>query len=350
MADAPSLLSRLGRRWRQQPEPVVPTIAQDPDPARLSPSPTGSNPIHDLLDTLGLPWHEARSAVEQRLGIRPDPFYKWDVVVIDDATPLPGFIAPWTTSVSAYASPDLPITEFDGVCWTSPDTAANVQHAHDAIAQHLGPARIGQHFNTMVCEWRSGTASIGLIAWPPEWQSLPSNSDAHAAEPRLISACFVRVQTGFRLTPSAQEIGWLDDFLPVDIGAPIQAIPIDRIAETAAGANALAYVREPGAYLPRVHARIGYPADRAALIFCTDQLYVIPADDIVAFEVDRLLPAKGSGGSSLSVRCRAAGRGPASKRTHIASSGQPDRLNDAAHALAAAFGKPAEIQPYEYDA
>jgi hypothetical protein len=333
---------------RRSPAAPAPVASPPPEPARLPLSPSGGNPIHDLLDTLKLPWREPRHVVEARAGIRRHPFYSWDVVAIDDAVPLTGFLLPWQAGVSERFAPGQPITEFGAMVSVADDAQCNVQQAHDALARHLGPAAIGQRYNTLVCEWRCGAAAVSLIAWPPAWQSSHGVSDAHAAEPRLITACSIHVQTGFRPAPSEREAAWLADFEPA--GIAVDALPIERIAESPPAETLLEFVRDAPEHVPRVHGQLGYPPDRSALIFCTDQLFILAREEIESFDVDRLLPAKGSGGAALMVRCRPSYAGSPSKRISLKQVGDPDGLNELARTLAQMFGVPAEIAPYEYDA
>lgn len=351
MAERHGPLQFLKRLRRLTPARPAASADKGPELTRLALSATGANPIHTLLDDLRLPWHAPRSAVEQELGIGRDPFYRQDVVCFKATAPLPGFLTPWTARVFARFSPDLPITDIDGIVWSAPDTHANVRQAHDELARHFGAATLGRRYNTLVCGWQCGAAAVRLIAWPPEWQSPGLSNDAHAAEPRLVTACHVRLQTGFRVRLSAQEKAWLDEFSPVASKTPVLSLPIDRIIESAAGETELEYVRESSeALLRSVVGLVGHASDRKALIFCTHQLFVIALELILAFEVDRLLPAKGAGGSMLYVRCRTTCPGVQDKRIAITSNGEPDGLNDLGHELASAFGKPVEIGAYDYDA
>jgi hypothetical protein len=339
---------RLKRLWHRP--PAIPAAAPSPPPAptQLPSSPSGSNPIHDLLDAWQLPWREPRHGVEARAGIRPHPFYGWDVVVIDDAVPLTGLLTPWNASVSTRFAPDQPITEFDATVSVADDAHRNVQQAHDHLARHLGPAEIGKRYNTVGCEWRCGAAAVTLTAWPPAWQSSSATSDAHAAEPRLVTACSIHVQTGFRPVLSEREAAWLADFQSARVA--VDALPVERMAAAPPAQTLLEFVREPAAHLPRVHGQLGHAPGRAALIFCTDQLFVIAHERIESFDVDRLLPAKGGGGASLMVRCRPGYAGSPSKRISLRQVGEPDGLNELGTKLAAMFEVPVEIAPYEYDA
>jgi hypothetical protein len=349
MAEKRGLLELLGLRKQSATTPV-PRSEPGPEPTHLALTASGENPIHALLDELKLPWRAPRRAVEQELGIVQDPCYRQDVVRFDHAVQLADSLTPWTARVFERFAPELPITDIDGIVWATPDTHANLQRAHDELARYLGPAAIGRQYNTLVCTWRCGAAAVGLIAWPPAWQSPGLQNGAHAREPRLITACHVRLQSGFRLPPSATEQAWLDSFITHASNVPILSLPIERILESSAGETQLEYVREPTpALLRKVAGQVGYAADRQALIFCTDQLFVIALDLILAFEIDRLLPAKGGGGSYLHVRCRTACPGIADKRVSITSHGDPDGLNGLAHELGSVFGKPVELAPYDHD-
>ena len=321
-----------------------------PEPKRLAMLPTGENPIHVLLDTLGLPWRAPRREIEQRFGVRPHPHYGYEIVPIESAAPLPGFLLPWSARAFDRLTPELPITEFEGTAWLMSDARANLVQTHAELARHLGPAPIGQRYNTLICEWRAGTASLSLIAWPPEWQAQNLANAAHDAEPRLITACFIRVQTGFRVPVSEVEAAWLDGFCPIDTDVTIDTVSADRILELAPSETQLEYVRDPTGYLPKFRGKLGHAPGREALIFCNQQLFVIPAHDILGFEVARLLPAKGSGGSQLYVRCRTTSPGVSHKPYSITSDGAPDGLNALAQQLGDLFGKPVELGPYEYDA
>jgi hypothetical protein len=146
------------------------------------------------------------------------------------------------------------------------------------------------------------------------------------------------------------EAAWLDSFCAIDTDVAIEAAPADRIVETAPGETQLEYVRDPSGYLPQLLGKLGHASDREALVFCTHQLFVIPAHEVLGFEVDRLLPAKGSGGSQLYVRCRTRSSGVSDKQFAITGNGSPDGLNELAQKLGALFGKPVELRPYEYDA
>ena len=77
----------------------------------------------------------------------------------------------------------------------------------------------------------------------------------------------------------------------------------------------------------------------------THQLFVLPARDILGFEVIRLLPAKGGGGSALLVRCRTSCSGVAHKTLHVAPYDQRNGIVPREQKLASMFGTIREISP-----
>ena len=109
-------------------------------------------------------------------------------------------------------------------------------------------------------------------------------------------------------------------------------------------------MREPVAELARIFGFVGYSADRAALIFWHTQLYLVPMADVIGFRVERVLPAKGSGGSRLYVECRTNYQDLTTKRLLISSAKGVEDSNDLASALSTATGKPFELGDYGYDA
>ena len=334
----------LKRFWRHASQALP--RPDPPGPARLSCGETGGNPIHGLLDEIGLPWREPRGEVEARCGRRPDSFYRRDAVFFDTATPLPGFIAPWKAEVFENFAPDLPIAHFSGLVWFEDDAHTNLRRTASQLSQRLGSVEIGQRYNTLACEWRSGTASLGLIAWPPQWQSTSLRNDAHEREPRLVTACRVNLTTGFRLPLSEREEEWVGDLRSLVPAVPVQTVPMARIAQTAPGETELEYARDPGKHLATVHGRLGCSARREALIVCTHQLFVVARGDVLGFDVIRLLPAKGGGGASLRARCRTSCPGVAFKTITLTQHGEPDGLNEVARQLGDLFDRPVEIGPY----
>ena len=105
----------------------------------------------------------------------------------------------------------------------------------------------------------------------------------------------------------------------------------------------IAFVREPGPHLKKTFGLVGASSDRQALIFCHTQLYLVRASSIEAFRVERLLPAKGGGGSYLDVICRTGEADCPTKRLRIHSADEPETLNDFGAELAGFFGAPFQL-------
>ena len=152
--------------------------------------------------------------------------------------------------------------------------------------------------------------------------------------------------TGFRLPLSMEEERWVAEFRPVAETGPFLTPASERLLDGAPADTEVEYARDPGDHLPLVRDRIGCPPGREALILCTHQLFVLPARDVLGFEVIRMLPAKGGGGSTLSVRCRATCPGVTHKTLHVAHHGDPDGVTPLGRELAAMLGKPCEVGPY----
>lgn len=339
---------RFLRRFRLAAAATLPTWgnAPGPAPARVAPAPDGTNLIQHLLDEYGLPWREPRRDVEARVGISPDLLYGRDALFFPDASRPPGFLQPWRADVFERYAPDMPVVRFSALVWCDGSTSGNIERTADHFAGRLGPALVGQECNTLVCRWQSGTASLQLQSWPPAWQDRELGNEAHAREPRLETACHLTLLTGFRLSLSAEEERWVADFQPVAETRPFLRPEPGGLRDTAPTDTEVEYARDPAGYLSQVENRVGCPPGRKALILCTHQLFVLPARDVLAFEVIRLLPAKGGGGSTLLVRCRTTCPGVAYKTLHVAEDGDPNGVTRLGRELATLFDTSCEVGPY----
>jgi hypothetical protein len=289
-----------------------------------------------------------RGALAERYGVRRHPAYGWDVIEIPTSPAIaPGLTSPLNAQQLPAFSPHVPAARFSAVAWLSPDARENLRRTAEHFAERLGEAPIADRNNTAQCEWRSAAASLTLLAWPAELQRHRLVNPAHDRDPRLAIGCHIEVLTGYRPPVSPEEQAWLDSFQPAarfHFGPNARA---DIAATAPASENELEFVREPPVHFNRYVGRIGLSADGRALIFCGEQLYLIPMSQVTGLFVERVLPAKGPGGSDLIVLCRADYPEYPIKRLHVCSSGATDGLDDFATSLAATLDKPVELaEPY----
>lgn len=334
--------------WRRV-EAELPA-AEGPPPTTLDSLADGGNPIHRLIDEMRLPRHELRRDVERRLGTRPHPFYRSDVIVLDEAIALPGAMAPWTARSDPGIPPQFPITRFSALIWFEDDAHANLRRTADHLERRLGAARIGKQWNTLVATWQSGVAEVGLIAWPSEWQSRGLQNDAEDREPRLRFACHVNVTTGFRLPLSERERDWVAGLQPIRFEGSVGTARMARAGTSAPYDTELEYARDPEAFASAWQGSLGLSPGDEALIVVSNQLFVVPRGSVLGLEVLRLTPAKGGGGSSLLARCRTQAAGRDTQSIFLAQASDPDGMTGLGHELARRLGCPVEIGAYFPDA
>jgi hypothetical protein len=339
---------RFLTRFRRRAEAERPK-AEGPPPTILANLPDGGNPIHRWIDGLRLPRHEPRRDVERRLGHRPDPFTGWNGLAFDEAATLPGAMAPWSARADPGIPPQVPVTRFSALTWFEDDAPANLRRTADHLASRLGPVRIGRQWNTLVATWRSGIAEIGLIVWPPEWQSRDRPNAAQDREPRLRTACHVTVATGFRLPLGEAERRWVAGFRPVRFEGAVGTARMAKAGTTAPGDMELEYARDPEAFAAAWQGSLGLSAGDEALIVVADQLFVVPRENVLGLEVIRLTPAKGGGGSSLHARCRTQAEGRDAQTLFLAQAFDPDGMNQLGRDRADRLGCPLDIAPYSPD-
>jgi hypothetical protein len=172
---------------------------------------------------------------------------------------------------------------------------------------------------------------------------------AQRRDPRLVASCHVAINTGFRKAATAEELVWLNSFAAVDRIRIDDRVAADSLRALPAEQSELEFVREPVADLRRIFGFVGCSADREALIFCHAQLYLVPMAAVIGFRVERVLPARGGGGSRLEVECRTDYESLRTKRLKISAADGVEDLNDLASAISAATNKPFELGKYVYD-
>ncbi|RYF31247.1 MAG: hypothetical protein EOO23_03145 [Comamonadaceae bacterium] len=334
--------------WRRVEAELPAAVA--PQPTILAPLPNGANPIHRFIDDMRLPREEHRRDLELRLGVRPDPIYRSDAVIFDAAIGIPGAMAPWIARSDAGMPPQFPITRFSALTWFQDDAHANLDRTARYLEAWFGPAEIGKQWNTLIATWRSGIAEVGLIAWPPAWQSGDLRNDAEDRQPRLRTACHVNVATGFCLSMSERERDWVAGFQPIAFDGSVGTARMARAGTSAPYDTALEYARAPETLAASWQGSLGLSFGDEALIIVSDQLFVVPRESIIELEVLRLTPAKGGGGSSLHARCRTQAKARDAQTLFLAQASDPDGMNGLGRQLAARLGCPVEIGPYFPDA
>ncbi|MET0180057.1 MAG: hypothetical protein ABW194_06180, partial [Novosphingobium sp.] len=189
------------------------------------------------------------------------------------------------------------------------------------------------------------------------------------------------IDTGYRPPLSATERGWVDGFAPsFTLGPTVPPPPVrpaaprppgwlDRVlfgararppprpqpvwdnpAQTHVGNGfvgecALESVREPPPSVERVCGRLGLSAGDEAVIWCADQLRIVPRAHVLGMRHDRFEPERGigPGDSALVLLCRPDASGCTVEVT-LARAGGIDSLDDLAPEVAAWLGVPLETR------
>lgn len=310
---------------------------------------TGPNLVQVYLSEIGLPWLLPRAYLIKRYGVRPHAVYDWDVIEIETPHPfVKHLLWPLSAKVSPQFSPNEPATEFSGVSYVSDNAAENLRRNVDQLQPFLGEGTALTTSNSLGHRWAYGAASVELHAWPPEMQRGPTLIPSYEEEPRLKVGCWIGIVTGFRSWVSETEIAQLRAFEPVA-----------RIREEWLGAAPpfprsglqyeLEFTRMTDPAFDHCSGWIGCSADRAAFIFYSRDLYFIPMEAVIQLQVERVLPAKGPGGSSLRVQCHSDYAGQQTKTLTICSANGADDLDELAATVSRAIAKPLVLLPHVYD-
>lgn len=344
-----NMLTWLGGSTRRTPSIKDKAWPDGPNPLVLDNLQGQPNPILELIDDWRLPRTETRSQVIKRVGITCDPFYRGETLLLPEAVALPGTMSAWSASAFAGIPPQFPISRFSTMIWFDDDAHGNLIRTAEHLSKHLRSARIGQRWNTLVASWKCGLAEIELMSFPPEWQLGNQQNAAHDREPRLRTACRVNVATGFVLPPNETERAWIQSFRPVRIEGSVGMAREARVGTAAPFETELEYVRDASSLGPGIQAAVGFATSDEALIIVSNQLYILPRTKLARFDVARLTPAKGGGGSTLHAHCQTEAPGADSRAVLVTQSSDPDGMNKLAAELGKRCDCPVEISPYYPD-
>lgn len=310
---------------------------------------TGPNLVQVYLSEIGLQWLLPRAFLVKRYGVRPHAVY--DRYVIEIETPRPfvkHMLWPLSAQVSPQFSPNEPATEFSGVSYVSDNAAENLRRNVDQLQPFLREGTALSTSNSIGHHWVYGAASVELHVWPPEMQRGPTLNPSYEKEPRLKAGCWIGIVTGFRPLVSDTEIAQLMAFESVA-----------RIREEWLGAAPpflrsglqyeLEFTRATDPAFDHCNGWIGCSADRTAFIFYSRELYFIPMEAVIQLQLERVLPAKGPGGSSLRVQCRCDYAGQQTKTLTICSADGAEDLDELAATVSRAIAKPLVLLPHVYD-
>lgn len=295
------------------------------------------NTILAMLEAASIPWIVPRAEVAKHYGIRTDPWFEGEIVLLDTPRPLlSGLLRPIEVAVSRRYAPGLPPTELRGFVRHSDDALHNLGTAAAELSTRLDAGRSFDSSNTRGWRWRHGASTVELMCWPAALQNPRPQIPAHDREPRLAAACHLAIRTGYRPPTTREEQAALDEFEEIGRLAETRV----RVANEAASEYELEFVRAPRADIERFAGRVGL--SHGYLIFGRDQLCIVPIARILRFELLHLLPARGSGGACLYVHCATGIPAWPEKQLVLTAAFGIDRAEALASRLAQATGKPLE--------
>jgi hypothetical protein len=97
----------------------------------------------------------------------------------------------------------------------------------------------------------------------------------------------------------------------------------------------LEFSREPPPDIDRLYGWATKSADATSLIFCTQNLWIVPLDGIAAIDLSRIHPGRGPGHSLVELCC-----GENEKRLAVSHGTTPDDCDDKAERFARWLGVP----------
>jgi hypothetical protein len=290
-----------------------------------------------FLSDLNIPHMDSIYDLKSRFGVSKSRFYEFqDVVLMKDSMSIvPQQVLPFEFSTLGY--PDLlPPAEFWTLLAGSPDARDNHRRAVEDIRRFFGnPTKNNSTSNTIGDIWLFGPSSLRIVPWPPELNERSVNP-SHEKHPELRTFCRLTVANGYRPTLSDREAKWIRLIIPI-VSNQIQALPFgDSIFQ---GSHKGIYRWLPVDMQSRIPIVARTPDLEAFIGIHADTAIVIARENIASFHLDRVLPARGSGGACLYLEyIDAFSSIIKQRRIQIISGAEPRSLDEVAESIAKSFG------------
>ena len=295
--------------------------------------------LYHWLDGHGVPFRTPVGDLIRTHGTKPSDWLdNMDVLALPyDSAPLPQIVGPPQLNLGRGTSHDLPPQRFTFYIRAHDDPAANVAIAEAALSARFGPATSRRRTNAIELEWSDPANPICQIRVLGFIPTDPLNQQANSRHDRIKGSkteASITITTDYWPDLTLTERAALSDLRPV--------LPPKEQARTASASFGIAgygfdrpvpsdLTLSPGLWTG------GDPA-QFALVSAAGRYVTFSQDDIEDVRFDQMIPAKGAGGSSISVSVRRFGL---SRRLAIVSDayGAPD-LPALADQIAARLERP----------
>lgn len=247
------------------------------------------NAIQHMTSKIGLPWTRSRRDLLAQFGLGQAPVGDRAVCLLPDGMlRLDGLLAAschefdWDTPLAPGS--------WQALIGIGRDPLLNMEYARDQIARHLGPAPISTVFDRLNCGWQAGRCTVELSTYPPEWRS--DRPAPIYRDPRIRSACHIAITPRHRIALSPQELAWVRT-----ASQAIKACPVPQASRDRLWFDHCDYTRAMPSGAPK--AWLSLSADGRAVMIRDNDLVVMPRDRALHLRLQRIMPAKGGGGSHL---------------------------------------------------
>lgn len=297
--------------------------------------PSPEAPLWAVLDRLGLLFRLTRQDLIAQHGTRPS---LWVRDMAECVLPAEPMVQGLTCFYFQFGTQPGAVDDLK----TAPDwlTASYRVHADadrnfadllGSLSALFGPGEPGQAFNTLERRWAFGRALLVARSFPPRWNHLPNRR--HAADPGSATEASVALTPGWLPSLTTEQVGWLSKITPLGSPDPSRPSP---------GQTPPLRHRWPEGLGRPPTPVYGLSADGAGFVVILDLGYVLalPRAWLVEVRRDVSTPARGPGGTTLSVSALRSGQLALPPQRIVLNSGPPDTLAAVARRLADTLSLP----------
>ena len=318
------------------------------------------NPIWKFLQDNCVPWLCSEEKLISESAIIKDEISGDSAVELsNNCELLQGMYKPLRFSVETTSEVKLPPQQLWGIFnKKAADPKTDFDGLKAELSKILGCGIDASVSNTYSVSWSFWPAQFELTVWPQKLQNF--NITRAWVDPAREEACHLFIKPGITFIASNTELDEFHRSLPIKL-PKVAHISVEGRASLAAEnlsvfISPITNYRRCGINTNQTNSSIFQDSNCAFLrisadkkiIFheCMGGIRIFPVEEIKSISVTRMTPARGRGGSWLTLDIASANEGGESIQAKICSASGPDDLNEFAECLANTIGCHLELGPY----
>ena len=265
----------------------------------------------DYLDSCGVEFRKTRAELLKQYGSRESGWAKdFNYCEINSKTPFLNNLAhPLAFQYSSQTDLNACPEDFVGYIRDFSDEEKNYSLALKQLQNIFGKGCDVSTSNARSLKWDFGQANITILIFIKEKNSFSESNNRHKNIPGSETECSIRVTPAWRCPVSAEEYGWIEDYIPHEFSKPDYLNGNSVSAVYRPHYNISNLTRDWPDKVPQRDCGFCFTRDKKAVLRITDPSFVdiLPLSWVTSVSRQSMLPAKGGGQGSVSLAFKPSG-------------------------------------------